>query len=665
MSIDGRSFSTADAVLEHLASASPVEAERTALTLNVLLNELGVFGKYAALGSAQITDSSYVGVTADTVLALADSLSVTDRAELMRTFNAGFGNCPPNWYQIDDLDAGDSDGDGVPDLFDCSPDDDTIGAVLFATEFSDDGDALSSPPQLSDAPWSFDGNSVIATGGGQQALLGDDESYDDVVVMASLTAQGTRPSCGFDCREVCGDYVPDDGCYSAWDAFALGILSAESTDSGVLTVTNTGHYDVCLDGSWSMWDAEGTQALTIGNSDAGLSEYRVPAGGALDFFYGSWTTENGVEERYLDEAPWWCYQRGIYFTPGIEYDMLAALLPEDFREFIEGETDWDHDGIEDHVDWATDFGVQTQTNMWDYQESHAVGVVGKKAQSTESGTVATTLRVQNRGELDLVGGVVTDTVPANWSLVACDVVPDSAVHNDDDTTTLTWEVALDGCVDGCLSVDEVVITCDIRHDLQVDVDHLVLPQASIAYNDTEDDEVSWSMPAVAFDYDHDGDGEILCGRTDRWRVGLLARAEVDADQDEGFHGYRCAVSSNSVEDCHNPGAFLQIAEFEDAPEDDIASECEDDCPENTTFTQHSRTDHDVGFGDISEGDVVSVAFWAVDDSLYCSMTNEAGDSIVAAAEDASFGSGGTGLSTLNAYGDYDDLKVCEAFSTPE
>jgi hypothetical protein len=197
------------------------------------------------------------------------------------------------------------------------------------------------------------------------------------------------------------------------------------------------------------------------------------------------------------------------------------------------------------------------------------------------------------------------------------------------------------------------------------VDHLVLPQASIAYNDTEDDEVSWSMPAVAFDYDHDGDGEILCGRTDRWRVGLLARAEVDADQDEGFHGYRCAVSSNSVEDCHNPGAFLQIAEFEDAPEDDIASECEDDCPENTTFTQHSRTDHDVGFGDISEGDVVSVAFWAVDDSLYCSMTNEAGDSIVAAAEDASFGSGGTGLSTLNAYGDYDDLKVCEAFSTPE
>ncbi|MFT4622136.1 MAG: hypothetical protein ACI8PZ_000792 [Myxococcota bacterium] len=669
LTVDGRTFDSPDALLAHFASASPASAEQVALALNVLLNDLGLYGKYADLGSAQIADGTYTGVTANTLLAAAGSLSAADARDMMGRLNDGFGNCPPEWYEVDgplpDEDYEDADGDGIPDAFDCAPADDTVGVVLYSTEFdADDGD-LNAPAPLAQHPWDFDGDSSVATGGGQQALVGSDESYGDVVVFATVTAQGTKPSCGFDCEQVCGDYVPEGDCYSPWDAFALGILTAESTDTGVLTVSNSGDYDVCLDGSWSMWDALGTQALTIGNSDSGLDEYRVPAGGTLDFFYGSWTTDNGVEERYLGENPWWCYQRGVYFTVGIGYDMLAALLPDDFREFIEDDSDWDADGVEDHVDWASVYGVQTQSNMWDYQGAHAVGIIGKKAASTGSGTIATTLRAQNGGEQDLLGGVVTDTVPANWELVACDIPADSVVDNDDGSTSLSWDVAIDGCESDCLLIDEVTITCEVRHKLAVDVDHIVLPAASFAFNDTEDDEVSHSMPAVAFDYDHDSDGAVRCGRTDRWRVGVLARSALDADQDEGYHGYRCAVSSNSVEDCHNPGQFLQIGEFEDLPEDGISSECEDDCPENTSFTQHARTDHDGAFGNVADGDVISLSFWAVEDGLYCSATNAAGDTVVASSSDASFGVGASGMSTLNAFGDYEHLKVCEAFATPE
>ncbi len=665
LSVSGRTFGTAAVLVEHLRTASPAEAEHAALVLNVLLNDVGLFGSYADLGTAQLTVEGYAGVTADTVLAHAEELSPVTILELMGAFNAGFGSCPPEWFQIDDVDGpSDADGDGIPDAFDCEPEDDSIGAVLYDTDFDSDDGELTAPDALSDDPWRFDGTSVVASDGGQQALLGSDESYDDVVVFAEVTTQGTRPGCGFDCADVCGDYVPEDDCYSAWDAFALGILHAESSDDGVLRVENSGDYDVCLDGTWSMWDAVDTQALTIGNSESGLSEYRVPAHGSLEFFYGSWTTDNGEHSPYLGEEPWWCFQRGVYFRADVEYDLLGSLLPEDWQEFIEGETDWDGDGVEDHVDWATAYGVQTQSNMWDYQATHAVGIIGKRAASTEESTVQTTLTAQSRGALDLLGAVVTDTVPANWELVDCSLLPDSITANADDTTTLTWEIALDGCIEDCLIVDEVEITCDIRHVLPVDVDHLVLPQASIAYNDSEDDEVSYSMPAVAFDYDHDGDGEVRCGQTDRWRVGVLARAERDADQDEGFHGYRCALGSNSADDCHDPGMFIQLAEFEDAPEDDISSECEGDCPANTTFTQHGRVDHEVEFGDISVGDTVSLALWAVGDGLTCTATNAAGETVRADAEDASFGSGGFGLSTLNAFGDYGSLKVCEAFGGP-
>ena len=105
----------------------------------------------------------------------------------------------------------------------------------------------------------------------------------------------------------------------------------------------------------------------------------------------------------------------------------------------------------------------------------------------------------------------------------------------------------------------------------------------------------------------------------------------------------------------------------DAPEDDIYAECEDDaCAENTTFDQLARVDHD-GTVDISLGDVADLAFWVVGDDLMCAVDDGNGGTYVRAdaeGEAGSFGSGTTGMSTLNMFGDFDHIMVCEALAIP-
>ncbi len=576
--------------------------------------------------------------------------------------------------------CGDDDGDGVGDdadtvlacqpppgyvetCGDCDDADDLLGQLLYEDDLSADDGYFATTPQLDD-PWTWDGTSVYATVGGQQAMLGDAETWTDYVVFATLGAQGTQPGCGFDCDEECGDYEPDD-CYSDWQALGLGILSAETTGSGVISFTNTGDFDVCFEG-FLLWDNPASQGATIGEELIDNQTYRVPAGGSLDVYYGSWTTDNNVYEPYLGEAPFWCYQAGGPLQVGDLYTSIGALLPEDMQAFITDSTDTDGDGVEDHVDWTDATGVQAQHNLWEYQETHTALVLGKLAESTVDGTVQVTLTAQNRGAL-MGTGLITDTVPENWELVACDETPDTIVVNPDDTTTLSWNLYLDGCTDSCVNFDEFVITCEITSTLNVDLDIVELPAAVVAYHDGDDDEVSTSLPAAAFDYDHNGDGAITCGETERWRAGVLARAAVDEDQDEGFHGFRCALARNAVDDCYADGHFLQIAEFMDAPEDDIYSECEDDaCAENTTFDQLARVDHD-GTIDISAGDVADLAFWVVGDDLMCAVDDGNGGTYVRAdaeGEAGSFGSGTTGMSTLNMFGDFDHIVVCEAFAIP-
>lgn len=155
-----------------------------------------------------------------------------------------------------------------------------------------------------------------------------------------------------------------------------------------------------------------------------------------------------------------------------------------------------------------------------------------------------------------------------------------------------------------------------------------------------------------------------CSSTDRWRAGLVVRAAEDADQDEGYHGYRCALSSNAVNGCFEDGLFLQIGEFMDAPEDDVDSECRQSgsCAPNTTFDQLGRQNHDAI--DLGAGDAGYLTFYAVGKNMYCEAVNEDGEVVSVTGADDSFASGTVALSTLNVYGEFDFVRVCQALALP-
>lgn len=162
--------------------------------------------------------------------------------------------------------------------------------------------------------------------------------------------------------------------------------------------------------------------------------------------------------------------------------------------------------------------------------------------------------------------------------------------------------------------------------------------------------------------------DLACGNNcqednTRFRAGYLARTTADADQDEGFYGYRCAVAQNSGVDCFDPGPFVQLAAFLDGPEDDFNSECANGCPPNPTFDQLDRQERSKDTNFIM-GDSGDLTFWAVGSHLVCEFHGNNGEHVVASADDDRFATGTTGLSSLNALSNFDYVRVCEAFDTP-
>lgn len=553
----------------------------------------------------------------------------------------------------------DADGDGVFADEDCDDNDDRLGEILYESELTTDEGDFDPTTQLGD-DWEWEDGGTYATSGGQEAQLSDvlsSQTNKDYVVFADLSARGTQPGCGYDCMEVCGDYEPDD-CYTDYQALALGILEFKITGSGKATLKNLDKdYDICLEGH-AMWDNPGSQSLVVGPEVLLGSKYRVPAGGSLDLYYGSWTTANGKYEPHKGKPAFWCYQNGTSLSTGTKYASVGAWLPENMQQYLDEGVDTDGDGTDDLVDWKDSNGVQAQHNIWDYQNNHAAMAIGKLADVTTDGTVEVTLTLQNRGKKKGTAEI-TDTIPYGWHLVSCDTAPDSETESSDGIELVWDKVSLDGCTKDCSDFKSEVITCEIASNLSADQDIVELPAAMASYNDGVSDEVSYSMKAAAFNYDYDGDGDVMCGDTDRWRAGILARASLDSDQDEGYHGYRCALAHNAEGECFDPGHFLQIAEFMDAEEDDINSECEGSCV-NSSFDQLARKDHD-GTTDLADGDAASLVFWLYDTQLYCEAADDKGNVFASAVvEDDSFRRGESGFSTLNMFGQFDYIKICKA-----
>ncbi len=305
--------------------------------------------------------------------------------------------------------------------------------------------------------------------------------------------------------ETCNNGIPT-GCVTLWQAHALGTVAIESTQSGeIVTITNVGEYDLCLD-EQVLYTSAVTQTMFFDPAVTAAPAVVAP-GGSYSLYYGSWTTANGYYAPYAGLPAWWCVESIQLGAPGGTFDYYGEETPDDIVAFIAAETDLDCDGVEDHVDWAGDYGVQANYNIWNYQAGHAVLTIGKTAQAAGP-DIEVTLTSRNVGYLDGVG-VVTDTTPYGYALVSTSVEPASSTTNLDGTVTMTFDVAVTG-TGGSVDANSTVITYTVTKIQETDAPYVELAPARIDYNDGDFDVTNYSVPAAVYGLDFDGDGMSTC-----------------------------------------------------------------------------------------------------------------------------------------------------------
>ncbi|MCB9760576.1 MAG: hypothetical protein H6739_12110 [Alphaproteobacteria bacterium] len=707
----------AEAFLHHLWMSGPVEAERATLALNLAANRRGVFGGVDDLGRLQVPEGLYAGASpADLLAAQAnDADQANALLAALRGFNAAYPGCAPVTGPVHLLsDSTDNDGDGVPDFQDCDDGDASLGEVLYTDDLSAD-DGWFAPTEQLDDPWAWNGAATFAQSGGQQAQLGHAETWGDVAVFATVASRGTEASCG-DCDGTLfrlHDH-PDgaaaepyyglrlDGLFSgltgatggvttfSFDTQDASVYSSIDETTGAVRVWGTvyggedsgtsygfgeGHYQLYLVYNANVsavsdgWEADIGSGelenqgwiLSLDNADT--------AGQSWDLYdYASSGPTFLLKQdghRHPDASAWvgrgWLNQDAARPGRGNTRDLLFVADPvkcDDRRYSV-----FAYDG--GHALWLPDFNESGATVILEFEDGDAVFAVDTDGSATLEGTATVTslgggagtlgetwdveMRFTYRGQGPAYGGPKIEMAALQPSWLS--------------DTWEYWDMTA-----GTLSRDGATVTLTQR------------PASGIypfQLGDSANNKDKRLGASMWFDWSRvDDDGGASSGHgdlnvelwparpvcADRWRAGVLLRSTLDADQDEGYHGYRCALSSNSARDCFDEGTFLQLAEFMDHEEDDVSSECDEGCPENTTFDQLDRTNH--GAIDLAGGDTATLRFYAVGSDLYCAAEGADGAVITATATDDSFTEGTVGFSTLNMYGEFDSITVCEATAVP-
>lgn len=379
------------------------------------------------------------------------------------------------------------------------------------------------------------------------------------------------PAAALATEEICEATVPDD-CLTIWQAHALGYLQVTSHGSTGANVrfTNSGPYDICID-EQVLYTSLLTQSAFVDDSVV-AGPARVSPGGTYNTYYGSWTTSNGYYQPYLGLPAWWCVEYAQLAAGGATYDYFGERIPNTLAYWVDSTRDANADGLYDINQWYGTYGVRGEYYLWGYQSVHPVFTVGKTA-AADGPEAQVTLVVQNIGYVDSTG-VVTDTVPAGWSLASSSPAPLSQLLNPDGTTTLTWSVDVDG-MDGITVYNDSVVY-NISRDIDADVAYLELPEAEVDYLDGSVTQTSTSLQAAVYGIDVDGDGEIGCP-TEEICDGI--DNDLDGDIDEGFDADADGFA-DCAEDC--------VVEFTFCSAEDGLNLLSDNAPAVETYDGNPR-----------------------------------------------------------------------------
>jgi hypothetical protein len=345
------------------------------------------------------------------------------------------------------------------------------------------------------------------------------------------------------------------GCVGLAEAFARDWISiiTPSVASATVIMKNLGSAPVCFD-EHLLFLSDPTQSFTNATKTANGAAISIPAGGTIYLRYAPWTYANGVYQPYLNQPAWWCVEYGQLATTNTIFGFYNAMAPTMIAYYIDNSTNVDGDWYEDHVDWAGQYGTQTLYNIWNYQLGHKVLTAGKQAGAAGAGTVAVVLTSHNLGALSGTG-ILADELPAGATAENFSVEPDNWIENADGTTTLLWNLSLDGFEDvwgmGASTVfDYLEITYDLHPAWGANGKRLVLPRAKITFNDGQSERVSKSGFVVAINVDVDGDDFPACDDCDDGDPEIYPGApelcdgednDCDGKVDEG-----CPVCGNGI-----------------------------------------------------------------------------------------------------------------------
>jgi len=238
---------------------------------------------------------------------------------------------------------------------------------------------------------------------------------------------------------------------SIWEAYARNLATIQQIEiapfdpSGYLVV-NSANVPVVVDEKVMLLSPHPLESgIGTTTQDGVLTEWTIQAGSSVTYNYAM-----SVIYGMASDPKWWCTEANQVVQAG-PYIMLGGeILPFAMADMADNWTQR-----------AQGYAENTQTDIWNYMETHPTLVVGKTPlykyiPDTSGLTLDITLAVTNLGvynsslsdgsSVKATDSLVKETIPNGYSYdpQSFNPSPYSITNNSDGTKTVTWKVTLSG-----------------------------------------------------------------------------------------------------------------------------------------------------------------------------------------------------------------------------
>src|SRR3989442_6291372 len=171
--------------------------------------------------------------------------------------------------------------------------------------------------------------------------------------------------------------------------------------------------------------------------DGAMTPATVPPGGSVVYDYA-----DEVLQGFLPNPVWWCTEHFQLTHDGVHIVLGGEIFPDALQDLVRNP-------------YHTDDTRNTQEDVWNHLATYPTVVVGKtpfwKEIPASAGQIisvtvtATNIAVKDTAgsaATDARGAIVSDTIPAGWSVVpgSYSLTPTNTIDNADGSHTVQWTV---------------------------------------------------------------------------------------------------------------------------------------------------------------------------------------------------------------------------------